>query len=315
MSDFRAFVESLGIRPRSVAPDGRWRRCPTVDKPRSRNGSYKLALDGRIGWAQNFATMTEPATWRAAGAVDVPAFDPARLDVARAEAQRQRVAATRAAREFYAACAPLIGGHAYLDAHGLDMTGCRGLRVDRDGWMVVPAFVAGEISSVQRISPDGVKRFWPGASMRGASYTIDRQRACTSVLVEGLATGLAIFAAVPTTRVIVAFNAGNLSTVAATMPTGPAVIAADNDWGTEARTGANPGIRAAQAAAEMIGCGVAVPEDLVGTDWSDWRQEMVAARLAMKRPRERESDIQRAVDALIASTIGKNTMFVSKGRS
>jgi putative DNA primase/helicase len=309
MNDFRTFAESLGIRPHVIAPDGKWRRCPTVDKPRSRNGSYKLALDGRIGWAQNFATMTEPATWRAAGDDHVPAFDPARLNMARAEALQKAVAATRRAREFYAACAPLIGGHPYLDAHGLDMTGCRGLRVDRDGWLVVPAFVNTMISSVQRISPDGVKRFWPGAQMRGANYTVDRHRASVNVLCEGLATGLAIFAAVPTTRIIVAFTAGNMPTVAATMPDGPAVVAADNDWGTEARTGANPGIRAAQTAAEALGCGVAVPVDLLGTDWSDWRQEMVAARLAMKRPREREADIQRAVDALLASTIGRNTMF------
>jgi phage/plasmid primase-like uncharacterized protein len=54
------------------------------------------------------------------------------------------------------------------------------------------------------------------------------------------------------------------------------VIAADNDHGTEERTGTNPGIQAAQEAAQALSCGVAHPEGIRGTDWADARQEWAA---------------------------------------
>ena len=46
------------------------------------------------------------------------------------------------------------------------------------------------------------------------------------------------------------------------LPVGLAVVAADNDQGTEVRIGTNPGIDAAQAAADAAGAGVAVPVDM-----------------------------------------------------
>lgn len=312
MSDFRAFLESLGLTPGVVAPDGKWRRCRTTDKPRKRNGSYKLTEDGRIGFAVNWATMSDVAIWRASADAVVPEFDAARLDRARSEARRKLIKATQAARDFYESCKPLVGGHPYLNAHDLDMTGCYGLRVDADGWLVVPALRDGKVSTVQRISPDGEKRFWPGASVKGASYTIDRVIASITILCEGLATGLALYAAVRQSRILVAFNAGNMLAVAPKIPTGLAVVAADNDWQTEARIGSNPGVLAAQKAAEAIGCGLAVPEGIEGSDWSDLRSEMVRARMEAKKPRERESNIRRAVDVLIATEIGRAARFVVK---
>lgn len=41
MSDFVAFVRSLGIMMDAVPPIGVWRRYPTEDHPRSRNGAVK----------------------------------------------------------------------------------------------------------------------------------------------------------------------------------------------------------------------------------------------------------------------------------
>lgn len=304
---FEDFVRAHGLLPGgSVIPDGRWHRCPTADHPRKRNGSFKLAQDARAGWCQDFAAHASPLMWRPDGDDALPVVDFAGIARRHAEAQAASLKATAGARQFYASCAPLRGGHPYLESHGLTMAGCLGLRIDRAGSLVVPALLNGKIMSVQTIAPDGIKKFWTGAPAKGASYTIDRPGASITVLCEGLATGLAIFAAAPLTRVVAAFNTGNMPRVQ--MPAGLVVVAADNDHKTAMRIGRNPGVLAAQEAATALGCGVAVPEGIVGSDWCDFRNERVADRLAT-RYRERETDIRRAVDAQIAAAMSRNATF------
>lgn len=307
--DFHSFLRSLGLQPKAIVADGKWHRCPTDDRPRSRNGSYKLAVDGQIGFAQNWAIHQEPVVWRPEGIVAAPRVDRQEVSRRRAEEREWQDAAVRGAREFYEKSQPLLGGHPYLESHGLDMAGCFGLRVDAKGWLVIPAFRQRRISTVQRIAPDGTKRFWRGAPVKGASYTIDRRSATLTVLCEGFATGLAIFAAVQTCRVVVAFNAGNMAEVISEVPPGLTVVAADNDHGTEGRIGTNPGIVAAEYAAGLLGCGVAVPEGMEGTDWSDLRQERLAERLATRRPHEREGEVRRDVDAEIAMELMRHARF------
>ncbi len=145
----------------------------------------------------------------------------------------------------------------------------------RDQWLAVPMFVRGQMVNVQRIDSSGrVKRPVKGAPARAAYFELARPQAAVTVLAEGLATGLAIFQSVRHVRVIVTFNADGLVLVAqALQPTGNVVIAADNDWGTEARGKGNPGIQKAEKAAELIGCGVAWPEGIEGTDWCDAYRE------------------------------------------
>lgn len=311
--NFRAFLVSLGLNPKTVAADGKWRRCSTQDKPRSKNGAYKLAIDGRVGFAQDWATMQEPAVWRPDEDAKLPEFDPAALRRARAEQRRKLVDATTAARAFYQRCDPLRGGHPYLEDHGLGMRGCLGLKVDKDGWLVVPALQGRSLMSVQRISPTGDKRFWPGASVSGTSYPVERRSATVTVLCEGLATGLACYAALPMCRVLVAWNAGNLAKTPE-RPTGMVVIAADNDHATEERTGKNPGIEAAQDAADLLGCGVAYPTGIKGTDWADYRTERLAARLEREGPHETRGTIGRTVDAEIAGALMREAVFVARQR-
>lgn len=282
---FESFIRSLGLQPREIVP-GRWMRCPTESHPRKRNGSYKLAADGQIGWAMDFAIHTEPLTWRP------EKFDAARIDrteIARRKAAEQRAQrqATKEAIAYYEACEPLRNSHPYLEAKDLSMEGCYGLKRDRKtGALVVPMYRDDRVVSVQTIAENGLKLFWSGASTRGAHYWIQRPQAALTVLCEGLATGLTLFAAVPMSRVLVAFNAGNL--INAPVPTGPCVVAADNDHETEARIGHNPGVKAATEAAQKFGCGVAVPH-CSGADWNDYYSERLAvlidAEANARRPR------------------------------
>jgi putative DNA primase/helicase len=89
-----------------------------------------------------------------------------------------------------------------------------------------------------------------------------------------LATGLAVYQAVRNATVVVAFDCGNLLPVTQTLGLrGSVVFAADNDWGTLAKRGVNPGIQAATNAAELIGAGVVWPKDIEGTDWCDYLTE------------------------------------------
>lgn len=330
---FYETIIAYGFRPRRpVAPDGKWHRCPTDSHPRKKNGSYKLARDGQVGWFKEFGRDMSPNTWRTDRVERSEPYDSSWLLKAQADAAAHKTARTQAARNYYDNCTPLVGGHPYLESHGLDMTGAYGLRVDASGWLVVPASRRSTLTSVQKISPTGQKRFWSGASVKGSSFTIDRRNATVTVLCEGLATGLAIFAAVPDARVVVAFDAGNLTQME--KPTGFAVIAADNDWETVCQRHrdeglalpfdpweerpewclCNPGRCAAAAAAKKFGCGVVWPNGIEGTDWCDWRQEIYQARLMERRPKEREADIRRAVDTKLAMQIRRNSTFIMDAR-
>jgi putative DNA primase/helicase len=304
---FGDFLRSLGLQPRTVSADGRWHRCPTDDHPRKKIGAWKLAPDGLIGWAQNHATMQTPVTWRANGDA-TPAVDPRRFAETRREAREASRKATEAARLFYAQCKPLRRGHAYLDSHGLDMTGCHGLKVDPDGWLVIPSFHRHDVQTLQRISPDGDKRFWPGASVSGSCYWVAHRGYTVTVFCEGLATGLACYTALPNSRVIVAWNAGNLARLKWT-PRGLTVIAADNDHATEERIGANPGLDAARELAERIGCGVACPEGIEGTDFADYRMERMAAIVPGRF--ESKATVTRKVDAEVARLLLRQARYIA----
>lgn len=305
MRAFEGFLHSLGLRPREIVP-GRWMRCPTEHKPRSLNGSYKLADDGQIGWAMDFGVHSEPVTWRPERPEQPAYIDRSEINRQRAARRREQARAMREARDHYDACEPLRHGHPYLDAKGLTMEGCFGLKRDpKTGHLIIPMYRSGGIASIQAIADHGAKLFWPGASTKGAFYRISRPAATLTILCEGLATGLSLFAAVPTASVLVAFTAGNLAAVAAEVGPGLCAVAADNDHETQARIGRNPGVQAATAAADVLGCGVAVPE-CAGADWNDYYVERLAvlqeAEAGSRRPRT-EAQLARMVNAEIRAAV------------
>lgn len=266
--NFEATLSAAGFIPRAVIADGKWRRCATVDKPKKRNGAYVLHPDGR-GYFRNWATDTDVSSWSDGSADRAPQIDPAVLERRRAEERHARQMAMRGARQRWAESVPVRGLHPYLERKGLSAQGCTALRVHR-GLLVVPVYWGNTLTSIQTISEDGAKRFWPGAPVKGGALVLERPRAAVTAICEGLATGLAVYQALRHATVIVAFDAGNLIHVVDRIrPTGSVVICADNDHATEAKRGTNPGREKAANAAELIGAGVAWPEDIEGTDWAD----------------------------------------------
>lgn len=176
------------------------------------------------------------------------------------------------------------GQSPYLMRKGVQAHGVRYLP---DGTLIVPMRnEAGELHNLQRIAlekptnGDPEKRFLPGGRKSGLWHLIGTaDGALMLLLAEGYATAASIHEA--TGRpVAVAFDAGNLLHVAkalrASHPALPLLVCGDDDRGTEARTGKNPGRDKAVAAARSAHtaeapAGVVFPEGLPegGTDFND----------------------------------------------
>lgn len=269
---FEQTLIQAGLRPRAIVADGKIRRCATEAKPSKRNGWYVLRPDGSGAWGDWSIGSGDAIGHYGQESTQIrlpTAFDLAERE-RRTKAERDaRLKAIRGARGFWDQSQRPRSLHPYLARKQLSALGTNGLRMHGD-LLVVPVLWQGRLVSVQTITPDGDKRFWPGAPVKAGACIIDRPAAAVTAICEGLATGLAIFQCVRMARVVVAFDAGNLVHVIDQMrPRGSVVICADNDHGTLAKRGFNPGIDKAANAAELIGAGVAWPEGIEGSDWAD----------------------------------------------
>lgn len=272
---FPQWLATLGIIPPEHIQPGRWTRCATESHPRKKNASIKLNEDETSGFAQDFASMSECAVWRiidnTARKVERTAEQMAAMAERIALRRQEEIRGTMRAVAEYAKAEQLRNSdHEYLRRKRLTMLGARGFKVRSDGNLVVPMLRDCKIVSVQSITPSGEKRFALGAPTKGATFAIRRPGSAMTILTEGLATGLTLFESCDVAQVIVCFSAVNLIAVAEREDfAGMLCVAADNDSDTEERTGHNTGVEAAQRAAIVLGCGVAVPYSELGTDWND----------------------------------------------
>lgn len=274
---FEQALLQAGLRPRAIVADGRIRRCATDGKPSKRNGWYVLRPDGSGAWGDWAVGSGEALGHYGTDSIQIRM--PTAQELAERESRKQReraarIAAIRGARAAWDRATPVRNLHPYIERKGLSSLGTSGLRT-RGELLVIPVLWDGRITSIQTISPDGAKRFWTGAPIKGGAYVLDRPRAALTAFCEGFATGLAIYQCVRHARVVVAFDAGNLIHVVERMkPTGSVVICADDDHGTQAKRGINPGLDKARNAAELIGAGVARPQGIEGTDFADMLLEL-----------------------------------------
>ncbi len=169
-------------------------------------------------------------------------------------AQRAALAAMGAA-ELWAAAAR-HGQSAYLQRKGVEPEACRYLA---DGSIVVPLLRYDmpreqALRAVQRIWPDGAKRFSKGFQKPGVGLRLGHVAVGEPLLVcEGYATGLTLRMAVERRLpVFVALDAGNLmpscELLRALYPHAPLLICADDDF----RTPGNPGRDKAHKAARAL---------------------------------------------------------------
>ncbi len=238
MSDFHTELTRAGLLPKHVQDDGRWHRCPTTDKPRHKNGAFKLLPGGQVGFYQNHRLHEEVIVWKD----DRVATESRRRDIQQliqrtlAEQASERAAAARLAFEIVSRC--VLDHHPYLDKKGFPDE--KGL-VDYDGRLVVPMRpvddYARRITSVQQIDSEGKKLFLKGGAAGGTAYILGS--GTDFFLCEGFATGLSIRAALGSLyrpgKVVVCFSAGNLKTVANKLKGRRFVVADHDESGTGER--------------------------------------------------------------------------------
>lgn len=276
--------QRLGVIPRDVPADGRWHSADIAgDRSGRGDGRIKLHADGGGGLVANWKAGVDNVLSfhfnesHPANDVERKERQHKRLELAeqaRAEQAKAYEDAAQRANEIYRQYKP-CDTHAYLTWKGVSSV--QGLRVlegadpwGRVGCLVIPAHDAtGKLCTLQFIDAAGEKRFLKDGKKAGAYFAIGARPIDGEPLAicEGLATGLSVHAAMGW-PIAVAFDAGNLGSIASAMrtkhPGAKLVIAADND---ASGTGQGQAIEAARAS----GAWVALPPSEPGksTDWND----------------------------------------------
>ena len=170
---------------------------------------------------------------------------------------------------------PVTANNAYLQKKGVPSV--PGLKQDRQDLIMPFSNEKSVITGLQRISPDGKKRFEKGSSL-GDSFFVIQGLPDTGkqyvLICEGLATGISLWYSTFCT-VVVAGSAGQMdagtSFAKMLFPGRPVICCADNDRAG----GKNVGLEAAKAASLKYGCFLAVPPANEGekVDFNDLHQK------------------------------------------
>ena len=287
----RMEVDGLGLQ--DIVPDGTMHRFALPDdRGGKRSGWYVAYADGvACGVWGNWKTgLSEKITGLDE---DLATNAPARI-VSELERTmlRQRIESMQAAREaerqtkarearkwsaqIYAAAHEAGPENPYLRRKGLTAAP-GGAREDSSGALIIPLYDStGSMAGVQRISPDGSKRFPWGFAKKGCFAWLDGAQE-TVLICEGYATACSLHAATGY-AVVAALDAGNLPEVAPVirqvLPQSRIIICADNDqWTQKQGRPWNPGMEYARRAANAVGGSVISPSfrDLAGnpTDFND----------------------------------------------
>ena len=278
-AQFRAAIAAAGLRPPDdVIADGKLHRFATNGRADDDGGWYVFHADGIAAGSFGDWRTGVSGKWRA---------DRGRgLSYTEKAAHRARVAENRKTREAEEACRhtearreavaiwngakPACDDHAYLRRKHV---GANGLRV-HDGQLIIPIRDGSGLQSLQFIDRNGRKLFLDGGRVKGGSHLIGTiDGAVALCLCEGYATGATVHAAT-NYPVEVAFNAGNLLTVAEAVrnrhPELLLIICADDDINTPG----NPGLTKATEAARAVKGLLAVPDfgadrPVKATDFND----------------------------------------------
>ncbi len=254
---FLGTVHADGLTVESVTPGALVRVATKEDKHGQKSGWYIYHADGlpvgiygdwRQGWERTWCAKTRSDLSPAEYAAQQTAIAHAQAVRAQALKKRHDQTAVRAAKLFDGAD-PAPASHPYLVAKGVAPFGLR----MRHGTLLIPLCNArGEIRTLQRISPDGSKRYLAGGEKQGHFHLIGAPRGVL-LICEGYATGASLHEATGY-AVAVASDKANLAPVGkalhAAYPAARIVFCADDDRWKDANE--NPGARAAESAAHGI---------------------------------------------------------------
>lgn len=275
-----ALQADLGPLDWLPVPDGSIHRFHVPeDKPGTLNGWYLLFADGiasgvfgswKAGGSQTWSSR-KPADHLEAQVIH-QRIEQARRQREAEQHQRQQDTAQHAKR-LWRDARRADPAHPYLVAKGVR---AYGLRQSGDV-LLVPLTCDGQLVNLQRIKPDGGKRFLFGGMVKGVCSVLGIIADGKPLyLCEGMATGATIHESTGA-AVACAMNAGNLLAAGQRLqrqhPDAVLIVAGDDDRMTEG----NPGRTAAIKAAAVLGCGLVFPDwpanaPLTLTDANDLRQ-------------------------------------------
>jgi len=258
-----ARAHGVEIDPSKLYPADKIRRTGTVDKPRSGNGAYWW--DGSRGWVMDWSGEARTIWYEDPHAKPWTPQERQEWVLKRqtANAQKDRTYELAAQRADIVLRSAKASEHDYLHLKGFPDTKMLVL----DGVLMVPMrnVVTHKLQGYQQIYWDMEGRKWEkkmltGMRAKNAVLYMGNREASEAWLVEGLATGLSVHAALRSVgldaSVVVCFSASNLVQVADQIP-GKRFVFADND---ESQTG--------EKAAAQTGLPYAMA-DTVGWDAND----------------------------------------------
>jgi len=227
--DFLDFARSFGIIIHDYPPIGVWKRYPTDDHPRSRNGAVKFL--GTVGFVQNHAMDTVVSIWKpdASERANLPSMPDMRRQQQEQEQETRRKQSEAARKAVVMLNQSGYSSHAYLRAKGFEKEQGNVYHKDGKPVLLIPMRVGGSIVGVQQIDEDGGKRFLYGQRSAGASFVFDNGG--MNILCEGYATALSVRAVMTQVKrrytIYVCFSAGNMKKIGQDLKSG--LVVADND--------------------------------------------------------------------------------------
>lgn len=281
---FRDAIAAAGLTPpHEIIGDGERHRFSSSGRPGDKSGWYRFHDDEYPAGAFGCWRMDFSSTWKSSKPKQFTEAEREEYRERMKRLEKQRERERQEATDYAAVTAAQMwneaveADHPYLSRKQIT---CLGARVLGDMLLVPMKHSAKELVGLQRIWPDGTKRFINGSPLAGAYCTIGTPtKEGTVVICEGYATGVSIHMATGYC-VVVAFNSGNLSEVAnkirRALPSARLIIAGDDDAFTvrppnHPRAGQpwNPGIEAANATGFPVYLPVWQGERGRGTDFND----------------------------------------------
>lgn len=256
--EFVAFCKAHGILIDHIPPIGVWKRYPTEDHPKKRNGAVKFM--GTHGYVQNHATETDVSVWKpdSIAQIDTQAI---MRQAREAEQRRQEKAqaAERKAAWILSQCK--FGKHGYLKTKGFPDEEANVWMNEGVPILVIPMRERGRLVGCQLISESGEKKFLLGQRTAGVEFIFDNKG--PHYYCEGYATALSLRQVLKNMKrrytIHVCFSAGNLARMAKGQS---GYVIADND---ASGTG--------QRVAEQSGLPYWM-SDVVGEDANDYAQRV-----------------------------------------
>ena len=290
IEQFRGAILAAGLEPpKNIQADGKIHRFSTNGNRNDDAGWYLLHLDGLPAGAFGDWRSNMSETWCAASEMSVTTEQRCELQriyegVRRARnAEQQSIwnEAADKAKKLWAAAVEATDDFPYLMEKRVKS---HGLRCDSNCLLVPVRAKDCTLQSLQFIDANGKKLFLEDGQAGGGYFVIGGVPKELLYIVEGYATGATVHEASGIT-VVVAFNSGNLLSVAKTLretfPSIEIVICADDDY----RTAGNPGLTKANEAAVQIGAKIAVPQfgenrPEKATDFNDMAAHLGLAKVA-----------------------------------